>query len=72
LPPKGSIYVRDHTARFGEDGALEHERERIQPGEDPGITGTPADADKRGGGSATGQAQRKQDHDLASGEENPG
>jgi len=56
----------------GDDGALEHERAELAPGQDPGILGLPTEAG-RSPDPATGtdQAQRKQQSDLASGEENP-
>ncbi len=60
----------DRTGAYGgDDGALEHERADIAPGEDPGITGSPTG---RAATTGQGQGQRKQDEDLASGEENPG
>jgi hypothetical protein len=46
----------DRTGKYGgDDGALEHEREEIQPGEDAGILGTPA-----GGARSQGQSPAKQ------------
>jgi len=54
----------------GDDGALEHEREEIRPGEDAGITGTPTQT-KRSDTPAE-QAEGQQQHDLATGAENPG
>jgi hypothetical protein len=61
-----------HTGQYGgDDGALEHERERIEPGEDPGLKGTPAGARRREKVPDADQAQRKQDRDLETGAENP-
>jgi hypothetical protein len=58
----------DQTGQYGgDDGALEHEREKIQPGEDSAIQSTPTTTD-----TPADQAQRKQQRDLESGEENPG
>ena len=55
--------TEDRTGKYGgDDGALENERAEITPGEDPGTTTT------QGGKS---QAERKQDKDLKTGEENP-
>ena len=60
----------DRTGEYGgDDGALEHEREVIVPGEDAGLTGTPTGQTTRGGKN---QAEREQERDLATGEENPG
>ena len=60
----------DRTGEYGgDDGALENEREEIQPGEDTGLTGTPTEPPTNVGKT---QAQRKQDEDLETGEENPG
>ena len=60
----------DRTGEYGgDDGALENERAEIAPGEDPGITGTPTGQQPQAGKT---QAERKQEADLASGEENPG
>jgi hypothetical protein len=62
--------TEERTGTYGgDDGALEHEREEVQPGEDSGMTGTPAAGDARGGET---QAERKQEQDLKSGEGNPG
>ena len=59
----------DRTGKYGgDDGALEHEREEIQPGEDTGMTATPTGQPAKTGKT---QAQRKQDKDLETGEENP-
>jgi hypothetical protein len=58
--------TEDRTGKYGgDDGALENEREEIQPGEDPGIAGTPS------GQGGKSQAECKQDKDLKTGEENP-
>jgi len=52
----GQPKTDDRTGKYGgDDGALEHEREELQPGE-----------------TGKTQAERKQDEDLASGEEQPG
>lgn len=57
----------DRTGKYGgDDGALEHERAVIQPGEDTGMTATPT-----GQPAKATQAERKQDQDLKTGEENP-
>ena len=63
-------HTDDRTGEYGgDDGALENERELIAPGEDPGLTGTPTGQAPQQGKS---QAERKQDEDMESGEENPG
>ncbi len=60
----------DRTGEYGgDDGALEHERERIEPGEDQGLTGTPGTGRDRRDRT---QAEEQQDRELATGEENPG
>ncbi len=60
----------DRTGKYGgDDGALENERADIQPGEDTGTTGTPTGQAAK---TSKTQAERKQDKDLASGEEQPG
>lgn len=59
----------DRTGKYGgDDGALEHERAETQPGEDTGMTATPTAQPAKTGKS---QAERKQDKDLKTGEENP-
>lgn len=59
----------DRTGEYGGDeGALENERAEVQPGEDPGIIESPPPGKPLG----TSQAERKQDKDLKTGEENPG
>lgn len=59
----------DRTGKYGgDDGALEHEREEIQPGEDTGMASTPA---KTAPPTGKSQAEQKQDQDLKTGEENP-
>ncbi len=56
--------AEDRTGTYGgDDGALENEQAAITPGEDPGTTATP---------TGKNQAERKQDKDLKTGEENPG
>ena len=58
----------DPTGKYGgDDGALEHERAEIQPGEDTRMSSSPAG---KTAPSKT-QAQKKQDKDLETGEENP-
>ena len=60
----------DRTGKYGgDDGALEHEQVDSAPGEDAGTIGTPTGATPA---SEKTQAERKQDRDLDSGEENPG
>lgn len=62
--------TEERTGKYGGDaGALENEREESQPGEDTGLTGTPTAGDARGGKT---RAERKQEQDIESGEENPG
>ena len=61
--------VDDRTGKYGgDDGAMEHERADIQPGEDTGITATPTGQPTK---TDKSQAERKQDKDLETGEENP-
>ena len=61
--------TEDRTGEYGgDDGAMEHERTETGPGEDTGVTGTPTDRASKVGKT---QAERKQDKDLATGEENP-
>jgi hypothetical protein len=63
--------TQDRTGKYGgDDGALEHEREAIQPGEDPGIEGTPTQAKQPD--TPAKQAERQQERDLETGAENPG
>ena len=63
--------TRDRTGEYGgDDGALEHERADIQPGEDPGIAGTPVPTEHSE--SLAEQAERQQGRDLETGAENPG
>ena len=58
----------DRTGKYGgDDGAMENERAEIQPGEDTGMSSSPAGKTAQ---SKT-QAQQKQDKDLDTGEENP-
>ena len=67
---KQSQGTDDRTGEYGgDDGALENERELIAPGEDAGITGTPTGRTPQAGKT---QAERKQDKEMESGEENPG
>ncbi len=66
----GERDTEDRTGQYGgDDGAMEHERADSQSGEGPGTTGTPTGRQPASGKS---QAERKQDADLASGEEQPG
>ncbi len=59
----------DRTGKYGgDDGALENERAETQPGEDTGMTATPTGQSAKVGKN---QAERKQDKDLKTGEENP-
>ncbi len=61
--------TEDRTGEYGGDeGAPEHERAEIVPGEDPGAVDL-ADGAPQAGKS---QAERKQDQDRETGEENPG
>lgn len=61
--------TEDRTGKYGgDDGAMENERAVITPGEDTGITATPTTQPTKTGKS---QAERKQDKDLKTGEENP-
>ncbi len=60
--------AEDGTGKYGgDDGAMENERAEITPGEDPGMSSSPAGKTAQ---SKT-QAQKKQDKDLETGEENP-
>ena len=60
--------AEDRTGKYGgDDGAMEHERAETQPGEDTGMSSSPAGKTAQ---SKT-QAQKKQDKDLETGEENP-
>jgi hypothetical protein len=55
--------TEDRTGKYGgDDGALENERAEITDGEDPGTTAVP---------TGKSQAERKQEKDLKTGEENP-
>ncbi len=59
----------DRTGPYsGDDGALENERAETAPGEDTGMASTSARTAPLTGKS---QAERKQDQDLKTGEENP-
>ena len=61
--PEKQQGTADRTGKYGgDDGALENDRAAIMPDEDTGTTATP-------GGKS--QAERKQDNDLKTGEENP-
>ena len=58
----------DRTGKYGgDDGAMENERAEIQPGEDTGMSSSSA----RKTAQRKTQAQKKQDKDLETGEENP-
>jgi hypothetical protein len=62
--------AEDRTGTYGgDDGALENERELIAPGEDPGAVALTEEEEAQQGKT---QPERKQDADLASGEEQPG
>ena len=55
--------TEDRTGKYGgDDGAMENERAETGSGEETGVTGTP---------TGKSQAERKQDKDLETGEENP-
>lgn len=57
----------NRTGKYGgDDGALEHERAEIQPGEDTGLTATPS------ANTGKTQAQQQQEHDEKTGGKNPG
>ncbi len=59
----------DRTGKYGgDDGALENERALIAPGEDPGTVALTEEEELQQGKT---QAERKQDKDLKTGEENP-
>ena len=61
--------TNDRTGEYGgDDGAMENERAEITSGEDTGMTATPTGQPTKTGET---QAERKQDQDLATGEENP-
>jgi hypothetical protein len=63
--------LTDRIGKYGgDDGALEHEREEIQPGEEPGIEGVSVSAGRSE--TPAEQAERQQQRDLATGAENPG
>ncbi len=69
MPGRGKQDTEDRTGKYGgDDGALENERALIAPGEDPGIVERPPPGEPLG----QSQAERKQDKDLKTGEENPG
>lgn len=70
-PPTELDETRDRTGKYGgDDGALEHEREEIEPGEDPGIEASPVPP--QGAETPAAQAERQQQRDLATGAENLG
>ncbi len=59
----------DRTGKYGgDDGALENERALIAPGEDPGAVALTEEEESPQGKTP---AERKQDKDLKTGEENP-
>ena len=59
----------DRTGTYGgDDGALEHERALIAPGEDPGVVALTEEEELQQGKT---QAEHKQDKDLKTGEEHP-
>ncbi len=54
----------DRTGKYGgDDGAMENERAETQPGEDTGMSSSPAGKTAQ----RKTQAQKKQDKDLATG-----
>ncbi len=58
----------DRTGKYGgDDGAMENERTETQPGEDTGMSSSPAGKTAQ----RKTQAQKQQDKDLKMGEENP-
>ncbi len=60
--------TEDRTGEYGgDDGAMENERAETQPGEDTGMSSSSA----RKTAQSKTQAQKKQDKDLETGEENP-
>ena len=60
--------AENRTGKYGgDDGAMENERAETQPGEDTGTSSSPAGKTVQ---SKT-QAQKKQDKNLDTGEENP-
>ncbi len=61
--------AEDRTGKYGgDDGALEHERALIAPGEDPGAVALTEEEELQQGKT---QAEDKQDKDLKTGKENP-
>jgi len=61
--------AEDRTGKYGgDDGALENERALIAPGEDPGAVALTEEEELQQGKT---QAERKQEKDLKTGEENP-
>ncbi len=61
--------TEDRTGKYGgDDGALENERALIAPGEDPGAVALTEEEELQQGKT---QAERKQEKDLKTGEENP-
>jgi len=59
----------DRTGKYGgDDGALESEQALIAPGEDPGAVALTEEEELQ---QSKTQAERKQDKDLKTGEENP-
>ncbi len=60
--------AEDRTGKYGgDDGAMENERAETQPGEDTGMSSSPAGKT----GQSKTQAQKQQDKELETGEENP-
>ncbi len=60
--------AEDRTGKYGgDDGAMENERAETQPGADTGMSSSPSGKTAQ---SKT-QAQKQQDKDLETGEENP-
>jgi hypothetical protein len=61
--------TEDRTGKYGgDDGALENERALIAPGEDPGAVALTEEEELQQGKTP---AERKQEKDLKTGEENP-
>jgi len=62
--------TEDRTGKYGgDDGVMENEQALIVPGEDPGAVALTEEEELQQGATP---AERKQDADLASGEEQPG
>jgi hypothetical protein len=66
---RGTGRTGEHS---GDDGAPEHEREKLTAGEIAGSRRVSLEQTTSPAQSAAAQAERQQERDLASGEENPG